>query len=613
MLTLLAIGAGIAVLSGIGAGVGIGLATAKASAAVARQPEADGKVSKLLLLGSALSEATAIYGFVVGLLLIILVKPGASPAIMAIGAGVAVFTGAGAGIGIGTATGKACEFAAKNPEADSKISKVLLLGSALSEATAIYGFVIGLLIILLLGDSGDTAVVALGAGAAVFTGMGGGIGIGMATAGACESVAKSPEADGKISKVLLLGSALAEATAIYGFVIGLLIILLVGSGEYSYTLALGGGIAVLSGMGAGLGIGYATKNACLAVAYAPEADSKISKLLLLGSALSEATAIYGFVVALLIILLLDVKTAVATVAVGAGVSVLTGIGAGFGIGFATSKACDSVAKAPETDGKISKLLLLGSALSEATAIYGFVVGLLIILLMGGNSKAVYETAFGAGIAVLTGIGAGFGIGLATARSCEAVGRVPEADGKISKLLLLGSALAEATAIYGFVVGLLVILLLASGEHSAILSFGSGLAVFAGLGAGVGIGYATSNACAAVAHNPKSDSKISKLLLLGSALSEATAIYGFVVGLLVLLLLDPNKANATVAIGAGIAVVTGLGAGFGIGAGSAKSCTSVARQPQADGKISKLLLLGCALAEATAIYGFVIGLLEILLM
>ena len=37
--------------------------------------------------------------------------------------------------------------------------------------------------------------------------------------------------------------------------------------------------------------------------------------------------------------------------------------------------------------------------------------------------------------------------------------VPEAEGKITKLLLLGSALAEATAIYGFVIGLLIIILL----------------------------------------------------------------------------------------------------------------------------------------------------------
>ena len=68
--TFVAIGAGIAVLTGIGAGIGI--ATGKATEAVARQPEADGKISKLLLLGCALAEATAIYGFVIALLLLVL-------------------------------------------------------------------------------------------------------------------------------------------------------------------------------------------------------------------------------------------------------------------------------------------------------------------------------------------------------------------------------------------------------------------------------------------------------------------------------------------------------------------------------------------------------------
>ena len=71
--------------------------------------------------------------------------------LIAIGAALAVFTGIGAGIGIGLATGKAAESIARQPEAESKIRSTLLLGCALAEATAIYGFVIGLLIIILLG------------------------------------------------------------------------------------------------------------------------------------------------------------------------------------------------------------------------------------------------------------------------------------------------------------------------------------------------------------------------------------------------------------------------------------------------------------------------------
>ena len=67
---MIALGAGIAALAGIGAGVGIGIATSKATDAIARQPEAESKISKSLLLGCALAEATAIYGFVIGLLII---------------------------------------------------------------------------------------------------------------------------------------------------------------------------------------------------------------------------------------------------------------------------------------------------------------------------------------------------------------------------------------------------------------------------------------------------------------------------------------------------------------------------------------------------------------
>ena len=61
-------------LIAIGAGIGIGLATSKAVEAIARQPEAESKISKALLLGCALAEATAIYGFIIGILIIFFLK-----------------------------------------------------------------------------------------------------------------------------------------------------------------------------------------------------------------------------------------------------------------------------------------------------------------------------------------------------------------------------------------------------------------------------------------------------------------------------------------------------------------------------------------------------------
>ena len=64
-------------------------------------------------------------------------------------------------------------------------------------------------------------------------------------------------------------------------------------------------------------------------------------------------------------------------------------------------------------------------------------------------------ALAAAIAVLTGIGAGIGIGIATGKATEAVSRQPEAKKDIQTLLLLGGALAEATAIYGLLIAFVV--------------------------------------------------------------------------------------------------------------------------------------------------------------
>ena len=71
------------------------------------------------------------------------------------------------------------------------------------------------------------------------------------------------------------------------------------------------------------------------------------------------------------------------VAIGAGLAVFTGFGAGIGMGIATSRACEAVARQPESTGKINQVLLIGLALAESTAIYGFVISIIMIFTMGG--------------------------------------------------------------------------------------------------------------------------------------------------------------------------------------------------------------------------------------
>ena len=65
-----------------------------------------------------------------------------------------------------------------------------------------------------------------------------------------------------------------------------------------------------------------------------------------------------------------------------------------------------------------------------------------------------------------------------------------------------------------------------------------------------------------------------------------------------------------ALGAGIALIAGIGPGIGEGQAVAKACEAVGRQPEAKSAVTSTLILGCALAETTGIYGLVIGILLI---
>ena len=68
------------------------------------------------------------------------------------------------------------------------------------------------------------------------------------------------------------------------------------------------------------------------------------------------------------------------------------------------------------------------------------------------------------------------------------------------------------------------------------------------------------------------------------------------------------ALAGCALGAGIALIAGVGPG--IGEAVAHALDAIGRQPECKGDVTSTMILGCALAETTGIYGFVTGLLLI---
>jgi F-type H+-transporting ATPase subunit c len=65
------LGAGLAMgLGAIGPGVGLGILIGKALEAIARQPEVSGDVRTNMFIGIGVTEAVALYAFVVALILV---------------------------------------------------------------------------------------------------------------------------------------------------------------------------------------------------------------------------------------------------------------------------------------------------------------------------------------------------------------------------------------------------------------------------------------------------------------------------------------------------------------------------------------------------------------
>jgi len=69
----------------------------------------------------------------------------------------------------------------------------------------------------------------------------------------------------------------------------------------------------------------------------------------------------------------------------------------------------------------------------------------------GNLKEI-ASAIAIGLGA---IGPGIGIGILAGKALEAVGRNPEASGKIQSMMILAIAFAEAIAIYALVVALII--------------------------------------------------------------------------------------------------------------------------------------------------------------
>ena len=65
--------------------------------------------------------------------------------------------------------------------------------------------------------------------------------------------------------------------------------------------AIGAGLAMIAGLGPGIGAGFAVGKACEAIGRQPEAKGSIMSTMFVGCAVAETTGIYSLVIAILLI------------------------------------------------------------------------------------------------------------------------------------------------------------------------------------------------------------------------------------------------------------------------------------------------------------------------
>lgn len=78
-------------------------------------------------------------------------------------------------------------------------------------------------------------------------------------------------------------------------------------------------------------------------------------------------------------------------------------------------------------------------------------------MFGGVTDPEAVRLISAGLAIgIGGLGPGLAIGYAVGKAMDAIGRNPEAEGAVRTTMIIGAALAEAIAIYAFVIAVILI-------------------------------------------------------------------------------------------------------------------------------------------------------------
>lgn len=221
----------------------------------------------------------------------------------------------GSGVGIGYAATGALRGIARQPGKRPEIFRNMLISQAMSETPAIFAFVISILLLTKGSekftdpDNIGLAFSFIGAGLCMGLGaLGAGAGCGVIAAEALESMARVPKCTAQVFPWMLISQAWAQTSPAFALVISLLLILLgdrqadeLGVSIVYAAKNLGIGICMGAGaIGPAFGISFIGGRLCRAISDSPKNFPLLRNTFIVGAAVSESTAIYSLVIALVL-------------------------------------------------------------------------------------------------------------------------------------------------------------------------------------------------------------------------------------------------------------------------------------------------------------------------
>ncbi len=301
---------------------------------------------------------------------------------------------------------------------------------------------------------------------------------------------------------------------------------------------------------------------------------------------------------------------------------LSAIGVGIGQGLSSKAAIDAINQQPRASIAISRILFLGMALIETTAVLGALIAAALLVHSKQHLVNPYAlfAAMGIGLAIsLSGLLLSIVSSLPIQEACFSAARQPFLSQEIVRFMLVTVSLLQTPIIFGFIIAFII-----NNELTHIHSIrdslrfiASGLSIGIGsIGPAIGIARCTQAACRAIGFNQNAYSSLFTFTLISQAIIETPIIFSLIIATLLIFgtpVAHENIIEGIIFLCIGITMGLGtMGPGISSGNTASAAIANIVYYPQSAEDIRRTSMFSQGIIETGTIYAFLMALVMLLL-